>query len=292
MISIDLHEFIFICVVRDEALYLGKLIDSMEKLPLEVSWKLFVVDDNSNDGTWEILTARGDRNPVITVSNSPGRGKIQAIAHAITLVKEARLVGSALVRFVDGDDYFDTDLLVKEIISITEFESDKPTVYQADIQMVDETTQPIGTLVPVEMSQFFKAGLIPPKASWYLPWEILQKFPTIQLYHGYEDFWITCQLANHLDFQTHPIRYGAYKYRQHPNQVYAPTHRTTSKKQFRSSRLIFALLGTILHDDISETTRVALKKIAFGYMLGVSIRYFLRLQAFNPLAFIRGLLRS
>lgn len=101
-------------VVKNEIDFIDQAIDSLfSTSPCFVELKILIIDDDSQDGTYEYCKALESKDAKVTVVENRGVGKVAGTLTALSLVP------SGWMKFVDGDDYVDFSAL-----AATDFDCD------------------------------------------------------------------------------------------------------------------------------------------------------------------------
>ena len=89
----------FICCVKNEELYILQLIDSIiSSSPSFFDWELIIIDDHSQDKTFEIISSKFSNNKKINIFKNIGYGKVDGTLQGL------KYSNGDWIKFVDGDD--------------------------------------------------------------------------------------------------------------------------------------------------------------------------------------------
>ena len=89
-------------VVKNEVKFISQAISSLlTTCPKFIKLQILIVDDWSNDGTYEYCKEIESKNSAVVVVRNPSTGKVAGTLTAFSQVK------SGWMKFVDGDDYVD-----------------------------------------------------------------------------------------------------------------------------------------------------------------------------------------
>ena len=89
----------FICCVKNEELYILQLIDSIiSSSPSFFDWELIIIDDHSQDRTFEIISSKFSNNKKINIFKNIGYGKVDGTLQGL------KYSNGDWIKFVDGDD--------------------------------------------------------------------------------------------------------------------------------------------------------------------------------------------
>jgi GT2 family glycosyltransferase len=94
--------------VRNARRTLAECLASLEKQTL-VEHEVVAVDDDSQDGSGEILDAAARRDPRVRVARHPGRGLVAALNHALSLAR------APLLARMDADDVAEPSRLAQQV---------------------------------------------------------------------------------------------------------------------------------------------------------------------------------
>ncbi|WP_196053590.1 glycosyltransferase [Paracoccus lichenicola] len=128
------------------AAFIGAQLDSIAAQSHR-DWRLIVSDDNSDDGTREIVADFAASRPgdQVQLTRGPGRGATQNFLHLLSLAPEG------MVAFCDQDDVWFPDKLARAVAALSV--QDGPAHYAARTVITD------AALVPVTESRHFRRPL-------------------------------------------------------------------------------------------------------------------------------------
>lgn len=124
---------------RNAALTIGKSIQSVRDQSF-TDWQLIVVDDASEDRTYDIIKWFAAQDPRIRLLRLPAQ---QGVAHARN--RGLDLARSRFVAFLDSDDTWESEKLQKQLAFM--YESGTPITYSA-YRRVDAEGNTLGIVTP------------------------------------------------------------------------------------------------------------------------------------------------
>ena len=96
----------FICCVKNESLYISKMINTIiESSPDFLEWELILIDDNSDDNTFDLVSKKYRSYHQIKIHRNSGSGKVSGTYDGLKRCK------GEWIKFLDGDDYVSFDSL-------------------------------------------------------------------------------------------------------------------------------------------------------------------------------------
>jgi glycosyltransferase involved in cell wall biosynthesis len=124
--------FSVLCVCYNEASYLQECLDSVRG-QTDPSWELILIDDHSNDATFEIMTAAAAADPRITALRNPVKSKVAGFNHA---VERSR---GQWVHLLGGDDMLAPNCL-QECRRVIEAAGPAPAAVYHDYTILNKRT--------------------------------------------------------------------------------------------------------------------------------------------------------
>ena len=223
-----MYKFCVVMVVKDEACYVEQAVRSVL---VRSDCVLFVVDDSSQDNTFQILEGLALAfAPRLFVGRNESVGKVAAYRS----IKE--LPNSEFVLFLDGDDFFSNKW------AHWHPNLDTSCIYYYDLCILNEANS-LSTLANPKISSIDKTRLLHelillPKASWLVPAELVTGFLQIPDGVEFEDFWFSVK-AYMLTNEIRHLEEKWYMYRQHQNQTYGQLNRGGRELfEFRNKRIL------------------------------------------------------
>ena len=96
----------FICCVKNESLYISKMINTIiETSPDFLEWEIILIDDNSDDNTFNLVLKKYRSYKQIKIHRNSGSGKVSGTYDGLKRSK------GEWIKFLDGDDYVSFDSL-------------------------------------------------------------------------------------------------------------------------------------------------------------------------------------
>ncbi len=220
--------FSFVMPARNSDRYVLAAVNSVI-LQADEDWELIVVDDNSNDQTYECVQAVTRRDSRVQVLHNPGRGKIDALNFGYSRVH------GHTVKFIDSDDVVDSN--------VTRYgQMGQGEVLCHDCFVTDADLTPIGVMTVSRRflriswkDALFKLKTIP-RCLWTMSRTIAEEIFPLPRHLPYEDAWMAFVIKKY----ARRIRYvplPLYYYRQHEDQTYGGVLQyTQAKVQYRAVR--------------------------------------------------------
>ena len=195
----------FLAIVRNEAAYIGELLESILAFKNDFfEYEIVIIDDDSKDDTHGIVKAFQSNNKNIRYFRNIKKNKVAGTFYGISQCKYE------WIKFVDGDDYLDLNVLEPKFF--------KGNVIYHDYYSVNGERLRLQRTKIKKPFLFIKKGRSIPKGMFFCKRCILlTKFPPPKDML-FEDFWINfvCLTDPRVFYLNHPI----YFYRQHDNNYY------------------------------------------------------------------------
>jgi len=252
--------FSFIIPAKNEAKYIENAVSAfLEKSDHTPAIELIVIDDHSDDGTFEIVDVISEQHKNVTVKKNKGSGKVQALNFGYSLSK------GDVIKCIDADDVLSFDNFFKNLHN--DFEK---TVYCHDYYITDEKLSVKGKskLGSSYFSNTFERCLRElkslPRCTWSFPRSIGDKIFPMSDNLPFEDVWFSLVIKKSAQKITY-IKKPYYYYRQHSNQTYGGVFNFSPEiVKFRSKRVlklinVFESEGHILSGDIDLETFSTIK---------------------------------
>jgi hypothetical protein len=260
---------------NNEELYIKDFLDSIvEGFKYNSNFKLFLINDFSEDSSFEIAKSYSDEHKNIKLINNIIKGKVNAINLGLKNVGE-----STHLKFCDADDVL-TSSFFKSIDSILQ--------YDISVHNLEITSVNLNVISPLKVNKniflnfnyVIENGIIIPKACWTFKTEFLKNnlIPDEILF---EDFWFTFILKKTNKSIFYFNNESFYLYRQNNNQTFGGVNNNSNEiVSWRSKRLIKCYNGLI---NLNLYTRKKLNHILLYNELRIkfNLRSFLKLLLNN-----------
>lgn len=201
--------------VKDSSKYIIDALSFLQKIPKNIDFEVIVVDDNSTDNTYSIVSELSKIHKEIILLKNDSTGKISALNLA------SRICTGDYIRFVDSDDVFDVLKFCKHFPY-----ADYPEVVLNPMVIVDTNLSPISNyFINVDylhknIDTCIQNMISLPRCSFTLRKDLFHKVFPLPKEVEYEDIWISlvCKLSV---IKFHMINDPSiYLYRQHDTQAY------------------------------------------------------------------------
>lgn len=231
----------FVMMAKNMALYIEAAIAPMLEQQV-VPWELIVIDDHSDDGTYELVSAICARDSRVRLFSNPFVGKVMGTNYGFE-----QSTGS-IIKCVDSDD-----LLLGDFFSHYENMND----YDAHLHsstIVDKNLSALGEYhanseIIDRDYEYVAANLLSvPKFSWSFSRPIAEKVFPIPEELPFEDVWMTVLIKKHAK-EILNIGESLYLYRQHDEQTFGGIFNySRTVRIFRAKRLI-RLIDIFVRND-------------------------------------------
>jgi glycosyltransferase involved in cell wall biosynthesis len=219
----------FCMVVKNEELYLDKMILSILKVSKNIPYvQIIIINDNSFDGT-ELILEKYKSNSDFVIKNNCGNGKISGTNLALSFCN------AEYVKFVDGDDILCGDYsLLPDVFTVLYHDY----VIFTDDGVRNEKNIAIGGWLKRDSYEIISKFRSIPKAMFVFKSEFIKSFFPIPTSLPFEDLWI-----NLIASESQKIQYfkeNLYRYRSHSNQYYGGNNNFNSDKRVRMANRFIA----------------------------------------------------
>ena len=149
----DIHVSVIMAVQNEEKYILSavKSILSQES----INHELIVVDDNSTDSTYQIVTDKYGSETKFSIFKSPGKGKVAAFNYGVSIAK-----GRYVCLFA-GDDIMPQDSLSERFNALNNCQDKKFVVGLSKIKIMSDNKKKDGLIVPRKKNQGSLSGQSP-----------------------------------------------------------------------------------------------------------------------------------
>ena len=221
----------FIIMAYNVEEYIEEAIVELQK-EKTVPWELVIVEDFSDDNTFEVSKNIADLDDRITLVKNISKGKVAGTNYGYSLTK------GDIIKCIDSDDVLKQDFF-KEYNTMKNYDA-----HCHDMLIVSHTLEPMGVynvnpaILDSTYEDVVKNLISIPKAKWSFKRTIADKIFPMPENLPFEDVWISLHVKKYAESIYH-IKKPIYLYRQHENQVfggilnYAP-----DRVVFRANRLI------------------------------------------------------
>ncbi|OWT74969.1 glycosyl transferase family 2 [Achromobacter sp. HZ28] len=150
------HVVILLCAYNG-AQYLAEQLNSIENQTHQ-EWSVWVSDDGSTDGTWDILEQYRQRWGADRLCVVPGPARGFA-ANFLSLVCRGGIVGDYF-SYADQDDIWQPDKLERALQRLEAYGRKAPTLYCSRTQLIDEKGRPLGLSPLFKRSPCFRNAVV------------------------------------------------------------------------------------------------------------------------------------
>lgn len=221
----------FLMMAKNVDKFIGDAIRELQK-ETDVNWELIVIDDGSEDKTFEVVQALTKRDERIHLEKNPFKGKVHGTSYAFSLST------GDIVKCIDSDDILKTDWFG----FLPQMQTCDAHCHSALI--VDENLHKLAKYNPnprVITSSFEGVAsnlLSLPKWSWSFKRSVAEKVFPLPSDLPFEDVWMAILIKKHAK-NILVINDPLYLYRQHGSQTFGGiVNFRREVVQFRSARLL------------------------------------------------------
>lgn len=221
----------FLMMAKNVSRFIENAVRSLQ-IEKNVPWELIIVDDGSEDNTYQIAQDLAKDDHRIRVEKNPFSGKVAGTNYAYTLSQ------GSIIKCIDSDD-----ILLPNFFGFYEELINYDAHCHAAV-IVDENLKKMGLYHanPVLISENYEyvaSNLISlPKWSWSFSRDIADKVFPLPDELPFEDVWIALLIKKYSD-RILNIKEPLYLYRQHGTQTFGGILNYSSQARvFRAKRLI------------------------------------------------------
>jgi glycosyltransferase involved in cell wall biosynthesis len=140
MTSNSIHVSV-IMAVKNESKYIFEAVQSILSQD-GINFELIVIDDNSNDNTYEIVHNKFSSTKNFSLFKSPGTGKVAAFNFGLSMAK-----GDFICLFA-GDDIMPSNSLLQRYKALSDISADQPVAGLSKIKILSDDKTLNGKIVP------------------------------------------------------------------------------------------------------------------------------------------------
>ena len=221
----------FIMMAYNVEEYIEEAIAELQR-EQTVKWELIIVEDFSDDNTFEVTKKIADSDDRITLVKNISKGKVIGTNYGYRLTK------GNIIKCIDSDD------ILKQEFFKEYNEMKKNDAHCHDALIVSHTLEKMGTYTvnPAILGNSYEDVINNftslPKAYWSFKREIADKIFPMPENLPFEDVWISLHIKKYAKSIYH-IKKPIYLYRQHENQVFGGIlNYDIDRVVFRANRLI------------------------------------------------------
>ena len=221
----------FIMPAKNASLYIGQAIGSLCKTDYK-DWELIVIDDNSTDGTYDILKQAKEADSRIKVFKNKGSGKVIGLNYGYSLTS------GEIIKCIDADDVLDEKFFGYHDIMIN---------YDAlchDCYITTSDLRVIGnysidkSILNNNFSFCLKYLKSLPRCAWSFTRSIGDRIFPMPTALPFEDVWFSLMIKKYAKRICY-INDKLYYYRQHDNQAFGGILNFNSEVvSFRAKRML------------------------------------------------------
>ncbi|QAR34186.1 glycosyltransferase [Geovibrio thiophilus] len=221
----------FIMMAKNVEKYIDEAIIELQKENL-INWELIIVDDHSDDSTFEAAYCHAEHDSRITVVRNKFVGKVLGTNYGYSLTK------GDIIKCIDSDDVLLNNFF-KEYDNLQKHEAHCHNAYIVGQNLSVMTKYLVPSCILTESYEFVLSGLISlPKWSWSFNRRIADIIFPMPENLPFEDVWIAMNIKRNAASIYH-IKSPVYLYRQHTSNTFGGIlNYEKDKVIFRASRLI------------------------------------------------------
>ena len=228
----------FIMMAKNVENYIKDAVSSLQKVD-SVPWELIIIDDHSEDNTFNIANALAKSDSRIRVYKNKYKGKVRGTNYGYSLSK------GDIIKCIDSDD-----VLLPEFFDfyskLSDYQAHCHSAYITDENLKRKYVYNVNPLILNKDYKFVLENLVSlPKWSWSFKREIAEKVFPLPENLPFEDVWISLSVKKNAEsilFIDKPV----YLYRQHKNQTFGGI------VNFRKNLVIFRANRLLKLIDILE----------------------------------------
>ena len=221
----------FIMMAYNAEDYISEAIEELQKENI-IDWELIIVEDFSDDNTYEIAKQYADRDDRITLVKNIAKGKVIGTNYGYSLTK------GDIIKCIDSDDILKHEFFREyEILK-------KYDAHCHDALIVDEKLNLMGKysanpkIINATYQEVLNNLISLPKWSWSFKREIANNIFPMPENLPFEDVWMSIAIKKYSKSIYH-LNKPIYLYRQHSTNTYGGILNYNPEKViFRANRLI------------------------------------------------------
>ena len=291
----------FVMSAKNASLYIGQAIGSLCKADYK-DWELIVIDDNSMDGTHDILQEAKETNSSIKVFKNKGRGKVVSLNYGYSLTS------GEIIKCIDADDILDTKYF-NHVNLMNDYEAlcHDSYVTTNKLKIIGNYSVDKSILIK-DFSYCLKYLKSLPRWTWSFTRSIGDKIFPMPETLPFEDVWFSLIIKKYAKRICY-VNEKLYCYRQHNNQVFGGILNFDSEVvSFRAKRMLDLidflgheqakrLVSGINYEDFFSEIRhfyrlLDKKKLNLGEIIksDVPLEFRLKLILYKKLSFLAPLI--
>ncbi|WOK06280.1 glycosyltransferase [Imperialibacter roseus] len=213
------------------------IAEAVEPLTNEsnILWELIVVDDHSDDSTFDLLVNMSRNDKRIKAFRNPGKGKVQALNFGYQ-----QSIGE-IIKCIDSDD-----VLLPDFFKFGE-SLRKYRAHCHDFILVDEALKYLGpyyinpAFLKLDYQLVLSQLISLPRCTWSFHREVAQRIFPMPDELPFEDVWFSLVIKREVT-EIKYIREKLYLYRQHDGQTFGGILNYQKEKiQFRARRMLMLI---------------------------------------------------
>lgn len=247
----------FIMMAKNEENYIEESILALVNQEYQ-DWELIVIDDGSEDNTFEIARHLSEVDKRIIVKKNKFKGKVLGTNYGFSLTR------GDIIKCIDADDillgnFFD------HVTSLEKSHAQCHSAYIVDSDLKQKSTYYINPLLIDKDFSFILSYLISvPKWTWSFSRELANKIFPMPEDLPFEDVWMSLMVKKFAT-EIRNIKEPLYLYRQHQNQTFGGINNFNKKTVvFRAKRLLRLISvlekQIVLQNDIDPSTFKSIKE--------------------------------
>ncbi len=221
----------FIMMAYNVENYIEEAIVELQK-ENEVKWELIIVEDFSDDNTFEVAKNIAEKDDRITLVKNISKGKVVGTNYGYSLTS------GGIIKLIDSDDVLLQDFF-REYDYMQKCDAHCHSLYITDNKLNIKATYEYNPLMILEDYKYILCNLISfPKVSWSFKKNIADKIFPMPEDLPFEDVWISMIVKKNAK-SIYAIDKPMYLYRQHNNQTFGGIINYNSDVViFRAKRLL------------------------------------------------------
>ncbi len=202
----------FIMMAKNVEKFISDSIKSLQKID-KVDWELIVIDDHSEDKTFEIAKEFSRKDERIKVFKNRYKGKVMGTNYGFSLTR------GDIIKCIDSDDVLLPEFF-DYIDELKKYPAHCHSAYITDEKLNKLYVYNVNPLILKEDYSFVLENLVSiPKWSWSFKRDVAEKVFPLPEDLPFEDVWMSLSVkksAEKIFFIDRPV----YLYRQHKNQTF------------------------------------------------------------------------
>lgn len=221
----------FIMMAKNVENYIAEAVAELQK-ENAISWELIIIEDHSEDNTYEVVEKLAQFDERIILCKNPYRGKVLGTNFGFELSR------GDIIKCIDSDDILLCEFF-KEYEKLKEYDAHCHSALIVDQNLNNLGKYNVNTeLITTSYENVVNNLLSLPKWSWSFKRNIAEKIFPMPANLPFEDVWMSIQIKKHA-LSVYNIQFPLYLYRQHDNQTFGGIlNYNIERVVFRAKRLV------------------------------------------------------